>query len=89
MEGRGFQQRGPLSYADGFLYVHGFDGDVALVEAASDAYRETGRFAPPGQPKHKQAGGMNENAYPYPVIAGGRLYIRDLGILWAYDIAAQ
>jgi hypothetical protein len=25
-------------------------------------------------------------AYAYPVIANGRLYIRDLGTLWDYDI---
>jgi hypothetical protein len=27
-------------------------------------------------------------SFAYPVIAGGRLYIRDLGTLWAYDIKA-
>jgi hypothetical protein len=25
-------------------------------------------------------------SFTYPVIANGRLYIRDLGSLWAYDI---
>ena len=76
-------------YADGLLYVHGWSGDVGLVEATAVGYREKGRFTPPAQPKHKQAGEMAENAYAYPVIANGSLYIRDLGTLWAYDIKAS
>src|SRR5262249_17947439 len=43
---------GALCYADGRLYVHGENGDVALVEATPEAYREKGRFTPPDQPKH-------------------------------------
>ena len=39
--------------------------------------------------KYKQAGPYPESAYAYPVIADGRLYIRDLGTLWAYDIKAS
>jgi outer membrane protein assembly factor BamB len=78
-----------VAYAEGLLYLHCENGDVALVEATPDGYREKGRFAPPSQPKHKQAEGGNEAAFAYPVIANGRLYIRDLGIMWAYDIKAS
>lgn len=77
-----------VASADGLLYFHFINGDVALVEATSEAYREKGRFTPPAQPKHKQAGPFPEGAFAYPVIANGRLYIRDLGTLWAYDIKA-
>lgn len=75
-----------VAYADGHLYLHGINGDIALVEATPVAYREKGRFTPPAQPKHKQAGPFPEGSFAYPVIANGRLYIRDLGTLWAYDI---
>jgi len=75
-----------IAAADGMLYLHGLDGDVALVEATPDAYREKGRFTPPNQPKHKQVGTYPEQAFAHPVVANGRLYIRDLGTLWAYDI---
>jgi outer membrane protein assembly factor BamB len=75
-----------LTYADGHLYVHGWNGDVVLVEATAEDYRQKGRFTPPAQPKHKQDEGGNERAFAYPVIANGRLYIRDLGTLWTYDI---
>jgi len=78
-----------LAYADGLLYLHSENGDVALVEATPESYREKSRFSPPNQPKKKQAGQMAEKAFAYPVIANGRLYIRDLGTLWAYDIKAS
>ena len=78
-----------LAYADGHLYVHAVNGEVALVEASPEAFREKGRFTPPAQPKHGQSGPFSEMAFAYPVIANGRLYIRDLGTLWAYDIKAK
>ena len=77
------------AYADGLLYLHGVDGDMALAEASPEGYREKSRFTPPNQPKHKQVGTYPEQAYAHPVIANGRLYIRDLGTLWAYDIKKQ
>jgi outer membrane protein assembly factor BamB len=75
---------GSILYANGRLYIHGENGDVALVEATPDGYQEKGRFTPPGQPKH--TGGQMEKAWSYPVVANGRLFIRDLGTLWCYDI---
>lgn len=72
---------GSVCLADGRLYVHGENGVVALVEATPEAYRELGRFTPPDPPQR----GMSR-AWAYPVVAGGRLYIRDLGVLWAYDL---
>ena len=77
-----------VAYADGHLYLHHLNGDVGLVEATPDSYREKGRFTPSKQPKHKQVGPFPEMSFAYPVIANGRLYIRDLGTLWAYDIKA-
>jgi outer membrane protein assembly factor BamB len=75
---------GPASvcYADGRLYLHGENGDLALVEPTTEAYREHGRFTPPGQPKRGKS-----KAWAYPVVANGRLYIRDLGVIWCYDVA--
>jgi hypothetical protein len=74
-----------IAYAEGLLYMHGEGGDVALVEATAEAYHEKGRFTPPTQPTH---GNPMEKAWAYPVIANGRLYIRDLDMLWCYDILA-
>jgi outer membrane protein assembly factor BamB len=76
-----------IAYADGHLYLHNQNGDLVLVAATPEGYQEKSRFTPPNQPRKKQSGPqMAEGAYAYPVIANGRLYIRDLGTLWAYDI---
>jgi outer membrane protein assembly factor BamB len=72
-----------LCYADGNLYLHGENGEVALVEASPEGYHEKGRFTPPDQPAH---GKPMEKAWAYPVVANGRLYIRDHGSLWCYDV---
>jgi outer membrane protein assembly factor BamB len=78
-----------IAAADGMLYLHGINGDIALVEATPDGYREKGRFTPPAQPAKKKVGPYPEAAFAYPVIANGTLYIRDLGTLWAWDIKAH
>jgi outer membrane protein assembly factor BamB len=74
---------GAVLYADGRFYVHGENGDVAVAEATPQGYTEKGRFTPPNQPKHPRA---RESAWAHPVVANGRLYIRDLGTLWCYDV---
>jgi outer membrane protein assembly factor BamB len=74
---------GAVCYAENRLYVHGEGGDVALVEATPEAYHEKGRFTPPDAPAKGKA-----KAWAYPVVANGRLYIRDWGTLWCYDISA-
>jgi outer membrane protein assembly factor BamB len=81
--------RGSITYAEGHLYFHDEDGDVRLVEARPDAFREKGRFTPSAPPQRKTVGRFTDKAYAFPVIANGRLYIRDLGSLWAYDIRAR
>jgi outer membrane protein assembly factor BamB len=80
---------GSVAYADGLLFLHGENGSVALIDATPEGYREKGRFTPAAQPKRKRQGPMPEKSWTYPVIANGRLYIRDIGTLWAYDIKAS
>lgn len=75
---------GAVLYAEGRFYVHFESGDVALVEATTQGHRERGRFTPPNQPEHPR--GPREAAWAHPVVANGRLYIRDLGTLWCYDV---
>jgi outer membrane protein assembly factor BamB len=75
---------GSLCEAGGRLYVHGDGNDVVLVEPSPDEYREKGRFKLPNQPEHTR--GPMEKAWTYPVVANGRLYVRDLGTIWCYDV---
>jgi outer membrane protein assembly factor BamB len=74
-----------LCYADGRLYLHGeTNGDVALIEASPEGFREHGHFTPPNVPDNRTG-----KAWAYPVVANGRLYIHDWGHLWCYDVAAD
>jgi hypothetical protein len=73
-----------VCYADGLLYLHGENNDVALVEATPKDYNEKGRFTPPNPPSRRKG-----KAWAYPVVANGQLYIRDAGSLWCYDVRGQ
>lgn len=70
--------KGSLAAADGLLFVRGERGPVALVEANPAQYVEKSRFEQPDRSTH--------NAWPHPVIANGRLYLRDQDVLLCYDV---
>ena len=72
--------KGSLAYADGSLYLWSENNVVGLADASPAAYRETGRFRLPEQ---------GWPSWAHPVVSGGRLYIRDQGILTAYNIRAN
>jgi outer membrane protein assembly factor BamB len=69
--------KGSLTYADGYLYAFSENGVIGLVEANPTAYREKGRF-------RIQQGSLP--TWAHPVVAGGRLYIRDQDTIYAYDV---
>jgi outer membrane protein assembly factor BamB len=71
--------KGALTYADGHLYILSEDNVVGLAAASPAGYQETGRFKIPDQ-------GLP--SWAHPVVSGGRLYIRNQGVLTAYDVAA-
>ncbi len=69
--------KGSLVYADGNLYCFSENGVVGLVEATPAGYREKGRFR------------IQQDSLPtwtHPVVAGGRLYLRDQDTIYAYDV---
>jgi outer membrane protein assembly factor BamB len=72
---------GSLLAAEGRLYLRGTQGQLALVEASPDGYREKGRFRQPER--------TGFATFAYPVVANGRLYLRDDDLLFCYDIAAK
>ncbi|MBI2925483.1 MAG: PQQ-like beta-propeller repeat protein [Verrucomicrobia bacterium] len=75
--------KGSLVYAEGHLYLRCQDGPgaVVLIEASPDGWKETGRF---DQPDRSSA-----NSWPHPVIANGKLYLRDQDVLLCYDVKAR
>ena len=72
--------KGSVAYADGHLYVLSEDNVVGLVEASPKGYREKGRFtiADQGWP-----------SWAHPVVAGGRLFVRNQNVLATYDVRAK
>jgi outer membrane protein assembly factor BamB len=72
--------KGSVIYADGRLYVLGENNVVGLVEATPLGYRERGRFtvADQGWP-----------SWAHLAIGGGRLFVRNQGVLASYDVRAR
>lgn len=73
--------KGALLFADGRLYLRSEEGPVVLVEPSKEGFVERGRF---DQPDRSSA-----PAWAHPVIANGKLYIRDQGLLLCYDVKAK
>lgn len=75
-------KKGAVIYADGRLYVREEDtGTVVLVEAAPGGYKEDGRLKQPDRTADK--------AWSHPAIANRKLFLRDQGSLFCYDIKAD
>ena len=75
--------KGSLVYADGHLYLREEEkaGTVALIEASPEGFKEHGRFDQPQR--------SSQNSWPHPVIANGRLYLRDQDLLLCYDVSGK
>jgi outer membrane protein assembly factor BamB len=70
--------KGSIAYADSRLYFRNENGPIVLAEANPKEYVECGRFDQPMRSEH--------HAWPHPVIANGKLYIRDQDVLLCYDV---
>lgn len=73
--------KGSVCYADGHLYVRSERGPIALVQATPEGYKEKGRFDQPDR--------SSKQAWAHPVVANGKLYIRDWDRLFCYDIESK
>ena len=75
--------KGAVSFADGMLYTRSESGagPVALVEATPTGYKENGRFNQPDR--------SNKNSWPHPVVANGKLFLRDQDVVLCYDVKAK
>jgi outer membrane protein assembly factor BamB len=81
-----WKRRGPgvgsaaVVAADGQLYFRYQNGVVALIEASSRGYQLNGSLEIPG------AGG---DSWAHPVVANGRLYLREQETLWVFDLRRE
>ncbi|HOX03869.1 MAG TPA: PQQ-binding-like beta-propeller repeat protein [Verrucomicrobiota bacterium] len=73
--------KGSLALADGRLYYRTEDGAMLLIEPSPKEYIERGRFEQPDR--------SEQPAWTHPVIANGKLYLRDQDVLFCYDVKAR
>jgi outer membrane protein assembly factor BamB len=66
-----------VTYADGHLYFRYQSGKMALIEATPRGYNLKGTF---------DIATRHAESWPHPVIANGKLYLRDQDVLHCYDI---
>ena len=76
--------KGSVTYADGKLIcLDERNGDVALVEASTQGWKELSRFKlAPLSSKRSSQGGI----WPHPVVVNGRLYLRDQELLHCFNV---
>lgn len=67
-----------LTYADGMLFCRSERGPVSLVKATPEKFELLGRFDQPDR--------SAKPSWPHPVVADGRLYLRDQDALFCYDV---
>jgi outer membrane protein assembly factor BamB len=76
--------RGSVTCADGCLYLYSEDkGTAVLALASPDGFSEKGRFVIPRQTSRRE---FNNNHWTHPVVANGKLYLRDQELLFCYDV---
>jgi outer membrane protein assembly factor BamB len=72
--------KGSVTFADGMLFLLSEENVAGLAEANPSGYVERGRFR------------IEDQGWPswaHPVVCGGRLYIRNQGMLTSYNVAAK
>lgn len=79
--------KGSLIYADGHLICYGqAKGTVVLIEASPKGWLEHGRFEIPKKSNLERRMG---NIWTHPVVANGKLYLRDHELLFCYDVHGE
>lgn len=73
--------KGAVALADGRLYYRTENGTMLLIEPSPKQYIERGRFP---QPERSE-----KPAWAHPVVANGKLYLRDHDVLFCYDVKAK
>jgi outer membrane protein assembly factor BamB len=74
----GGQGSGSVVYADGMLYFRYQNGKMALVKANPEKYEEAGSFEIPDK--------SSKPSWQHPVVANGKLYIRDQDNLHCFNV---
>ncbi|MGL4421575.1 MAG: PQQ-binding-like beta-propeller repeat protein, partial [Gemmataceae bacterium] len=79
--------KGSISYADGHFYCYSEDkGNLVRIKASSEGWEENGRFTIPATSTKRPKSGK---VWAHPVIAQGKLFLRDYELLYVYDLKAK
>ena len=73
--------KGSIALADKRFYYRCEDGTMLLFEPSAKEYIERGRFSQPDRSESPD--------WSHPVIANGKLYLRDQDVLLCYDVKAK
>jgi len=78
---------GSMTSADGRIYCYTEDnGTVALIEANTTGWTESGRFVIPKSATTRKPSGR---IWTPPVISGGHLFLRDQELIFCFDVKAK
>ncbi|HEX7182225.1 MAG TPA: PQQ-binding-like beta-propeller repeat protein [Thermoanaerobaculia bacterium] len=75
--GHGGTGSAAVTAADGHLYFRYQNGRMALIEATPQGYRVKGAFSIPD---------VSHPSWSHPVVAGGKLYLREQDNLYVYNL---
>jgi len=80
--------KGSLTCAGGYLYLLSDTGVAALIKASPQGWEESGRFELPEKSQTRATRPTSQKAgvWTHPVVANGRLYLRDQELLFCFDI---
>jgi outer membrane protein assembly factor BamB len=73
--------KGSVIFVDDRLYLFSEEGVAGLAEAAPSGYKEHGRF------RIQRTSSLP--TWSHPIVANGRLYLRDQDTIYAYNVKAQ
>ena len=70
-----------VAAAEGLLYLRNENGKMSLYDVSPTKFTKRGEFTPKNH--------TEEKAWPHPVIARGKLFLRDQHYLSCYDLSAE
>lgn len=74
------QESAAVVYADKQLYFRYQNGTMALISASPASYKMNGKFEIPG---------VSKPSWSHPVVAGGKLYLREQDNLFVYNLKGK
>jgi outer membrane protein assembly factor BamB len=79
--------KGSLTCADGHLYLFSDDGVAVLLKASPMGWQDSGRFDLPEKSNRvARKSSRSAGVWTHPVVANGRLYLRDQELLFCFDV---